>query len=140
MDGDNTTRRAIITKDIRWPNGLALDCRQDKIYWIDAKLKRLEVANLDGSRRRLLIKENIGFPFALAEFQDKLYWTDWSDRSIKVVRKHKKNRDQRIVRRTPWSPFGLKVFAKAKQPSGIVLILIYSTPVDGHNDRKIYTL
>ena len=51
MDGDNTTRQMLIEKEIYWPNGLTLDLIQRKMYWIDAKLQRVEAANLDGTMR-----------------------------------------------------------------------------------------
>ena len=54
MDGNNSTRKVIIEKEIYWPNGLTLDLIQQKMYWIDAKLQRVEAANLDGTQRRVI--------------------------------------------------------------------------------------
>lgn len=37
MDGEN--RRVILTgKNIKWPNGLALDLLEERLYWADAKV------------------------------------------------------------------------------------------------------
>ena len=38
MDGSH--REAIITEEIFWPNGIALDVEEQKIYWCDAKKDR----------------------------------------------------------------------------------------------------
>ena len=51
MDGLPGTRKQLITTDIVWPNGLSLDLPQNKIYWIDAKLKRMEACDLTGGNR-----------------------------------------------------------------------------------------
>ena len=37
---DGTHREAIITEDIFWPNGIAIDVEEQKIYWCDAKKDR----------------------------------------------------------------------------------------------------
>lgn len=55
MDGALETREKIISEDITWPNGLTLDLVQKRVYWIDAKLRRLEVADFDGKNRKVLV-------------------------------------------------------------------------------------
>ena len=57
MDGDVNTRIKLISEDIKWPNGLTLDLAQRKMYWIDAKLRRVEVSDLLGNNRKI-IKNN----------------------------------------------------------------------------------
>ena len=56
MDGDLSTREMIVSDNIVWPNGLTLDLVQRRMYWVDAKLTRLEVADLDGKNRMLLTR------------------------------------------------------------------------------------
>ena len=36
MAGRN--KQPIVTRDMRWPNGLSIDFADDKLYWADAKL------------------------------------------------------------------------------------------------------
>jgi hypothetical protein len=39
---DGSFRKAIISGDsIKWPNGLALDLLEQRIYWADAKMKMI---------------------------------------------------------------------------------------------------
>ena len=54
MDGNIETRKELVKNGIIWPNGITVDLVQHKLYWIDAKLNRLEVADLDGKNRKLL--------------------------------------------------------------------------------------
>lgn len=44
------------------PAGLALDWVTNKLYWTDAGTNRIEVANLDGSMRALLVWEGLDKP------------------------------------------------------------------------------
>lgn len=53
MDGKN--RRRIISSGLTWPNGLALDLVNNRIYWTDGGNKTIEYSNLDGTGRTLLI-------------------------------------------------------------------------------------
>lgn len=41
----------IIDKDIRTPNGLAIDHKTEKIYFSDATLDKIERCEYDGSKR-----------------------------------------------------------------------------------------
>jgi len=59
MDGNETTRKDLITTDIGWPNGITLDLAQKKMYWSEAKLDRIEMANLDGSYR-IVLRSGLG--------------------------------------------------------------------------------
>lgn len=70
-------REAIITKDIRMPNALALDHKAHKLYWGDARLDKIERCEYDGSRRIVLAKVTPQHPFALAVYGDFIFWTDW---------------------------------------------------------------
>ncbi|KAK3739393.1 hypothetical protein QZH41_018445 [Actinostola sp. cb2023] len=82
MNGDPTTRLAIITTNIQWPNALTVDYRSDKIIWADAKVHTIESANLDGSHRRVILSENIHHPFAITVLHNRMYWTDWEKGSV----------------------------------------------------------
>jgi len=52
------------------------------MYWGDGKLDKIEIANLDGSGRRILVNESStnSHYFALALDSQYLYFTDWSNK------------------------------------------------------------
>lgn len=79
MDG---TGPKILINDVSWPNGLALDWPNARIYWVDAKLQTIESATITGSDRRKVIDDIVKHPFGLAVFQDRIYWSDWETLSI----------------------------------------------------------
>ncbi|KAE8753091.1 low-density lipoprotein receptor, partial [Frankliniella occidentalis] len=80
MNGQN--RRAIITQGIKWPNGLALDYDNDRIFWTDAMYHVIESSDLDGRARSVVLAKGLPHPFALTLFEDTVYWTDWHTRSV----------------------------------------------------------
>lgn len=60
-------------------NGLAVDNVGHKLYWTDAGRKRIEVSNLDGSHRKVLISEDLDSPRAIAvnPKSGHMIWVDW---------------------------------------------------------------
>ncbi|KAJ6225332.1 hypothetical protein RDWZM_003877, partial [Blomia tropicalis] len=60
-------------------NGLAIDQIGHKMYFSDAGRKRIEVANLDGTYRRVLISQDLDSPRAIAVDHKSgfMVWTDW---------------------------------------------------------------
>lgn len=71
MDGNPASRNVLVQKDIEWPNGLTLDYASERIYWIDAKMKSIFTARLDGKevKRILHNAEQILHPFSLTVFE-----------------------------------------------------------------------
>ncbi|OTF75363.1 low density lipoprotein receptor-like protein, partial [Euroglyphus maynei] len=60
-------------------NGLAIDNVGHKIYWTDAGRKRIEVANLDGTFRKVLLSKDLDSPRAIAlnNKSGHMVWADW---------------------------------------------------------------
>lgn len=69
--------QSIITTDIRMPNALALDLIAQKLYWSDARLDKMERADLDGQNRVVLSKVSPQHPFDIAVYGNYIFWTDW---------------------------------------------------------------
>lgn len=53
MDGSG--RHSIVSENIGWPNGLAIDRSNSRLYFVDAGTKTLEYVNFDGTGRNRLI-------------------------------------------------------------------------------------
>lgn len=54
---DGSKRRAVITRDLIRPHGLALDFDLDRLYWCDALRDVIEYANFDGRYRFVCLEE-----------------------------------------------------------------------------------
>ncbi|XP_037924736.1 very low-density lipoprotein receptor-like isoform X2 [Hermetia illucens] len=81
---DGTHRQAIVTYDVKWPNGLTLDLVLKRVYWVDAKLNTISSCNYDGSQRRLVLYsiDALRHPFSITTFEDYVYWTDWDKQTV----------------------------------------------------------
>lgn len=86
MDGLETSRQKIVSTNLKWPNGLAVDHGADRLYWADAQTEVIEYSRLDGSGRKTLL-QNIPHPYGITLLGDKIYWTDWQERSVQMADK-----------------------------------------------------
>ncbi|XP_022106372.1 low-density lipoprotein receptor-related protein 6-like [Acanthaster planci] len=94
---DGTGRSVLINTSISWPNGIAIDHQEGKIYWGDGKEDRIEVVDMDGSNRRVLVDNEIPHIFGFSLLGDYIYWTDWQRRTIERVNKHSGEDRQMIM-------------------------------------------
>uniref|UniRef100_A0A3B3Q1Q7 Low density lipoprotein receptor-related protein 6 n=1 Tax=Paramormyrops kingsleyae TaxID=1676925 RepID=A0A3B3Q1Q7_9TELE len=92
---DGSDRVIMVNTSLGWPNGLALDYEERKIYWGDAKTDRIEVMNMDGTARRILVEDKLPHIFGFTLLGDFIYWTDWQRRSIERV--HKRSAEREVI-------------------------------------------
>lgn len=59
-----------LTVGLMTTDGLAVDAVGRKIYWTDTGTNRIEVANLDGSMRKVLVWQNLDSPRAIALYHE----------------------------------------------------------------------
>ena len=91
---DGSSRRSVVTGNLSWPNGLTIDQSTNLLYWADAKLNTIEVSDLNGGNRRVVLSSAADIhPFGLTVYQGMLYWTDWNDKSISRFDLSNGNRD-----------------------------------------------
>lgn len=79
---DGTNRSTIINgASMGWPNGLAIDYKSSKLYWVDARLDVMMSANLDGGERKVILR-SLRHPFGVDVFDGYVYWSDWLERKL----------------------------------------------------------
>lgn len=107
MDGSG--RRSIVTGSLVWPNGLTVDHTTNRLFWADAKLDTIEMSDLDGGNRQVILSSAADIhPFGLALYQNVLYWTDWGKQSILSL--NLTNSSQQVVVTGLLKPMDIHVF------------------------------
>uniref|UniRef100_A0A672Q6C7 Low-density lipoprotein receptor-related protein 5-like n=1 Tax=Sinocyclocheilus grahami TaxID=75366 RepID=A0A672Q6C7_SINGR len=71
----------VVVSGLDSPDGLACDWLGRKLYWTDSETNRIEVANLDGTSRKVLFWQDLDQPRAIAlnPAHRYMYWTDWGE-------------------------------------------------------------
>ncbi|XP_063218358.1 prolow-density lipoprotein receptor-related protein 1 [Bacillus rossius redtenbacheri] len=107
--------------DGAWPNGLTLDYDLKRIYWIDARSDSIHTTDYDGQDHHEVMRghETLSHPFAIALFENYVYWTDW--RTNAVIRANKWNgSDVSVIQRTLTQPFDIQILHPSRQPRDVV--------------------
>ena len=118
---DGSARRTIVTENLACPNGLTIDKATNRLFWADAKLDKIEVSDLNGGNRQLIMSSVADIhPYGLAVDHDMLYWTDWNAKSISYYNLSSGNNDTLIDGLQ--QPMDIHVFDPALIFSGILLI------------------
>lgn len=104
----------LVEKELINPNGLTIDFVNRILYWCDARLDRIESINLNNMSRKVIATAPvIEHPFALTQFMDFLFWTDWSKQAIK--RFDLRTGKVESVREHLSSLMGIEMFDKSRQ-------------------------
>lgn len=109
MDMDGANRRLIITTSLRWPNALAVDSTTQRVFWGDGHLDYIGSSNYNGGNRRTVITKSVRHIFGLTIFEDFLYWTDWTNRTVEKANKFSGGNRSVILSFTHYRPMGIKI-------------------------------
>ncbi|XP_059170929.1 low-density lipoprotein receptor-related protein 4-like [Physella acuta] len=67
----------VTDENIKWPKSLAHDHENRKVFWVDAKLRRINNCSYDGHCETVLKNhQNLSSPSSLAIENNTLYWLD----------------------------------------------------------------
>lgn len=55
---DGSARQTIVTGNLAWPNGLTIDQANNRLFWADAKLDKIESSDLTGGNRQLILSSS----------------------------------------------------------------------------------
>ena len=118
---DGSARQAIVTGNLIWPNGLTIDRKTNRLFWSDAKLDKIEVLDLNGGQRQLVMSSVANIhPYGLAVYQDMLYWTDWNSKSMS--RFNLSSGHQQMIVKGLQKPMDIHVFDPSLRFSGTKVI------------------
>ncbi|XP_054718502.1 LOW QUALITY PROTEIN: low-density lipoprotein receptor-related protein 2-like [Uloborus diversus] len=115
MDGSNRT--ALVSTNIFWPNGIAVDHTTNRLFWTDARLHSIESITLDGSDRKTIIKDSVHHPYSLTVFEDNLYWSDWNTFSLDSCNKFTGHKMTLMVRENGKHIMGVHVYHPVLAPA-----------------------
>ena len=116
----------IVTRNIRWPNGITLDSTSMLLYWVDAWHDQLETSDINGLFRRTFIAnnlQNLHHSFGVNVQGGYVYWTDWFRRALFRRRIVPNTNDSEIESRVVNSrdrPYGFTVVdVRVPRPGGM---------------------
>ncbi|KAL6117260.1 egf [Pungitius sinensis] len=89
-------RAVIASSHLVSPSGLTIDFTEDRLFWCDQRRGLVETAALDGSDRQVLLENQVGRPFDLAVFEDRLWISDREPNQLRSVHKRTGKKLQRI--------------------------------------------
>uniref|UniRef100_A0A673U7E3 EGF-like domain-containing protein n=1 Tax=Suricata suricatta TaxID=37032 RepID=A0A673U7E3_SURSU len=120
------------------PENLAVDWVNNKLYLVETKVSRIDMVNIYGSHRVVLITENLGHPrgiavdptvgktvvhggsliphpFGISLFEDQVYFTDWTKMAVMKANKFKETNPQ-VYHQASLRPFGVTIYHSLRQP------------------------
>ena len=86
---DRTVLVDLTTSAQYWPNGIFVDYKEDRVYWIDGWIDAIDSTDLNGNNRRHITNpihpsQNMQ-PFDFTVYDGILYWSDWNTDSIEKL-------------------------------------------------------
>lgn len=119
MDGSNP--HVIVNSTLGWPNALTISYDTDELFWGDAREDYIAASDLDGKNIRIIVRRsnnphlNLHHIFAIAVWEDYLYWTDWETKTIERCHKYRGN-DTKTLYHMVHRPMDLRVVHPLRQP------------------------
>ncbi|KAK0423803.1 hypothetical protein QR680_008338 [Steinernema hermaphroditum] len=118
MDMDGTNVVQVVNTSLKWPNALAVDITTRRLYWGDAHLDYIGSCDYDGNYRKLVIYKSVKHIFGLAVFEDYIYWTDWTNKTVERANKMTGQDRKTIIQFDLYRPMGIKIVHPLLQMNG----------------------
>uniref|UniRef100_A0AAX7UFW3 EGF-like domain-containing protein n=1 Tax=Astatotilapia calliptera TaxID=8154 RepID=A0AAX7UFW3_ASTCA len=138
VDMAGSNMQVVLNVSVDYPENLAVDWVNNKLYVVEASVNRIDMVDFDGSNRVTLITENLGnprglavdptvgktvvhggtvipHPFGISLFEHNVYFTDWTKMAVMKANKFT-DRSSEVVYRTSQTPHGVAVIHQLKQP------------------------
>ncbi|XP_065165067.1 very low-density lipoprotein receptor-like isoform X2 [Atheta coriaria] len=138
---EGNDRKVVISDDLTTSDGLAVDWIYNHIYWTDTGKNTIELANFDGSMRKVLIRGGLQEPRAIAlhPMDGWMFWTDWgSEPKIEKAGMDGTHRKTIVAYDVKW-PNGLTLDLVKRRVYWVdaKLYTISSCDFEGHNRRVV---
>ena len=98
---DGTKRLTLFATELGSVETLTVDPSSQTLYWADKEFERIEMAQYDGSNRRVLLEAYFKQPVGLAVWEDFLYWADRDMKNVERVHKLTGSDRKQILSRVP---------------------------------------
>uniref|UniRef100_A0A8C9T919 Low density lipoprotein receptor-related protein 2a n=1 Tax=Scleropages formosus TaxID=113540 RepID=A0A8C9T919_SCLFO len=138
VDMDGSHMEVVLNVSVDYPENLAVDWVNNKLYVVEGVVNRIDMADLDGKNRVTLIAENLGnprglavdptvgktvvhggsvipHPFGISLFEHNVYFTDWTKMAVLRANKFSDNNPQ-LIYHTSMTPHGVTVVHPLRQP------------------------
>uniref|UniRef100_I3JQD0 EGF-like domain-containing protein n=1 Tax=Oreochromis niloticus TaxID=8128 RepID=I3JQD0_ORENI len=138
VDMAGSNMQVVLNVSVDYPENLAVDWVNNKLYVVEASVNRIDMVDFDGSNRVTLITENLGnprglavdptvgktvvhggtvipHPFGISLFEHNVYFTDWTKMAVMKANKFTDSSSE-VVYRTSQTPHGVAVIHQLKQP------------------------
>ncbi|XP_034739439.1 pro-epidermal growth factor [Etheostoma cragini] len=114
-------RAVVASTNLVSPSGLTIDFTEDRLFWCDQRRGLVETAALDGSERQVLLENQVGRPFDLAVFEDRLWISDQEHQQLRSVHK-RTGRKLQIIHGNMVQPASIVVVHPLAKPGADVCI------------------
>lgn len=114
---DGSGRRVLFNQDLGFPNGITIDYKGKRLYWADAKWDRVETSDLHGKNRIKLVhssNEPTTHPFAMAQYENYIYWSDWFQKTIVRADKSSGTKTS-VIKANLDGAMGIRVVSESRQ-------------------------
>lgn len=117
MDGSN--HQIILDKNLDWPTALTIDFIRRKLYFADARKDYIGMIDFEGHNRIMIVDQKTRFTghiFAMANYESRLFWSDWHSSSVVACLSINCSSHQQIPQIIFDRPMDIKVWHPDLQP------------------------
>lgn len=99
---DGSKRKTLVSANLMWPHGIAIDYPNQRLYWTDLKKRSIESTETNGRLRRTIYSfhPKEGKPSGIDVFEDYVYYSTYKHNRVFKVKKFNPSEPIKIVEET----------------------------------------
>ncbi|KAG9261064.1 low-density lipoprotein receptor-related protein 1B-like [Astyanax mexicanus] len=98
---DGSEQMVLANSGISWPSGISIDYQENKLYWCDARMDKIERISLEsGAEREIVLSAGGADMFSVAVFGSYLYWSDRNYANGSIRRSSKNDASNAVMVRS----------------------------------------